>query len=121
MNRELFAHLIGEVFEVGLEGLSPLTPPEDSDKVWRMTVEAPAPEAPGMKVGNLPEELTSSIKSWDIGDIVGAAGAIVRTQKGELSIRASELRLLSSMQFDSRNLLSVVLAGDPESDSPAAE
>jgi lysyl-tRNA synthetase class 2 len=44
---------------------------------------------------NLPEGVFQAFKHWDIGDIVGAAGAIVRTQKGELSIRASELRLLS--------------------------
>ena len=44
---------------------------------------------------NLPEGVFHAFKHWDIGDIVGAAGAIVRTQKGELSIRASELRLLS--------------------------
>jgi lysyl-tRNA synthetase class 2 len=44
---------------------------------------------------NLPEGVFQSFKRWDVGDIIGAAGRIVRTQKGELSIRASELRLLS--------------------------
>ena len=44
---------------------------------------------------NLPEGLFQVFKHWDIGDIIGANGRIVRTQKGELSIRVSELRLLS--------------------------
>ena len=44
---------------------------------------------------NLPEGVFQQFKSWDVGDIVGASGCIVRTQKGELSIRADELRLLS--------------------------
>ena len=44
---------------------------------------------------NLPEGVFQAFKHWDVGDIVGARGHIVRTQKGELSIRASELRLLS--------------------------
>jgi lysyl-tRNA synthetase class 2 len=42
----------------------------------------------------LPEGVFQAFKHWDIGDIAGARGRIVRTQKGELSIRASELRLL---------------------------
>jgi lysyl-tRNA synthetase class 2 len=44
---------------------------------------------------NLPEGVFQAFKSWDVGDIVGATGRIVRTQKGELSIRADGLRLLS--------------------------
>ncbi|MEJ2384862.1 MAG: lysine--tRNA ligase [Xanthomonadales bacterium] len=44
---------------------------------------------------NLPEGLFAEFKHWDLGDIIGAAGHITRTQKGELSIRANELRLLS--------------------------
>ena len=44
---------------------------------------------------NLPEGLFQQFKHWDIGDIIGASGRIVRTQKGELSIRVSGLRLLS--------------------------
>ncbi len=44
---------------------------------------------------SLPEGLFQQFKHWDIGDIVGARGTIMRTQKGELSIRVSELRLLT--------------------------
>ncbi|HYS12655.1 MAG TPA: lysine--tRNA ligase, partial [Burkholderiaceae bacterium] len=36
-----------------------------------------------------------AFKHWDIGDIVGARGLVFRTNKGELSIRCKELRLLT--------------------------
>jgi lysyl-tRNA synthetase class 2 len=42
----------------------------------------------------LPEGEFQTFKQWDIGDIIGASGRIMRTQKGELSIRVRELRLL---------------------------
>jgi lysyl-tRNA synthetase class 2 len=44
---------------------------------------------------NLPEGLFQAFKHWDVGDIIGASGRIVRTQKGELSLKVSELRLLT--------------------------
>jgi lysyl-tRNA synthetase class 2 len=44
---------------------------------------------------NLPEGVFQQFKHWDVGDIIGASGNIVRTQKGELSIRVNELRLLT--------------------------
>jgi lysyl-tRNA synthetase class 2 len=43
----------------------------------------------------LPDGVFQTFKQWDIGDIVGATGTLVRTQKGELSIRVSQLRLLT--------------------------
>jgi lysyl-tRNA synthetase, class II len=33
-------------------------------------------------------------KTWDLGDIVAASGALFRTKTGELSVRATQLRLL---------------------------
>jgi len=36
-----------------------------------------------------------AFKSWDIGDIVGAAGTLFKTKTGELSVRVDELRLLT--------------------------
>ncbi len=36
-----------------------------------------------------------NVKSWDIGDIVGAEGVLMRTKTGELSVKADALRLLS--------------------------
>jgi lysyl-tRNA synthetase class 2 len=36
-----------------------------------------------------------AFKQWDLGDIVGVRGTMFRTQKGELSVRCAELRLLA--------------------------
>jgi lysyl-tRNA synthetase, class II len=35
-----------------------------------------------------------AFKGWDVGDIIGASGALFRTKTGELSVRVSQLRLL---------------------------
>jgi lysyl-tRNA synthetase class 2 len=43
---------------------------------------------------DLPPGVFQQFKHWDIGDLLGARGRVVRTQKGELSIRVGELRLL---------------------------
>jgi lysyl-tRNA synthetase, class II len=40
-------------------------------------------------------EAYENVKSWDIGDIVGAEGVLMRTKTGELSVKADALRLLS--------------------------
>ena len=44
---------------------------------------------------NLGEENYAAFKKLDIGDIVGVRGDVFRTKTGELSVRASELILLS--------------------------
>jgi lysyl-tRNA synthetase class 2 len=44
---------------------------------------------------NLPEGVFQQFKHWDIGDIIAGSGRIMRTQKGELSVRLGQLRLLS--------------------------
>ena len=36
-----------------------------------------------------------AFKHWDLGDIVAARGTLMKTQKGELSVRCRELRLLA--------------------------
>ena len=41
------------------------------------------------------EEIYEAFKHWDLGDIVGAKGALFKTKTGELSIKVSELRLLT--------------------------
>ena len=41
------------------------------------------------------EEAYAGFKRWDLGDIVGVTGAVFRTRRGELSIKAKELRLLT--------------------------
>ncbi|MCL2388086.1 MAG: lysine--tRNA ligase [Defluviitaleaceae bacterium] len=41
------------------------------------------------------EEEYSRFKQFDIGDIVGVTGVVFRTQKGEISVKTSEITLLS--------------------------
>ncbi len=41
------------------------------------------------------QEKYDAFKKWDMGDIVAARGVLFRTNKGELSVRCTELRLLS--------------------------
>ena len=43
----------------------------------------------------LGDEAYDDFKRWDLGDIVGASGTLMRTNKGELSIAVQEIRLLS--------------------------
>lgn len=43
----------------------------------------------------LGDELYDSFKGWDIGDIVGVEGALFKTNKGELSVKAGKLQLLT--------------------------
>jgi lysyl-tRNA synthetase class 2 len=40
-------------------------------------------------------DVHEAFKHWDLGDILGVEGTIFKTNKGELSIHASKLRLLS--------------------------
>ena len=42
----------------------------------------------------LPEGVYQQFKRWDVGDIVGASGPLFKTQTGELTVRADEVRLL---------------------------
>ncbi|HQA11625.1 lysine--tRNA ligase, partial [Zoogloea sp.] len=41
------------------------------------------------------EEPYADFKRWDIGDIVGTAGTLFRTKTGELSVKSTEIRLLT--------------------------
>ncbi|MDH3615475.1 MAG: lysine--tRNA ligase [Gammaproteobacteria bacterium] len=43
----------------------------------------------------LPEGVYQAFKKWDVGDIVGASGELFRTQTGELTVMADEVRLLT--------------------------
>ena len=40
------------------------------------------------------EGLYADFKKWDVGDIVGASGQLIKTKTGELSVDVQELRLL---------------------------
>ncbi len=46
-------------------------------------------------VGEDSEAIYDAFKRWDLGDIVGATGTMFKTKTGELSIKVSELRLLT--------------------------
>ena len=41
------------------------------------------------------EELYAQFKRWDLGDIIGASGTLMKTKTGELSIKVTALRLLT--------------------------
>ena len=41
------------------------------------------------------EEVYADFKHWDIGDIVGAVGTLFKTKTGELTVKCSEIRLLT--------------------------
>ena len=41
------------------------------------------------------EEAYADFKKWDIGDILGIEGEVFRTQKGEISVKAEKVALLS--------------------------
>ncbi len=41
------------------------------------------------------DEAYDAFKHWDIGDIVGAQGIVMKTNKGELSVKVSRIRLLT--------------------------
>jgi lysyl-tRNA synthetase class 2 len=40
-------------------------------------------------------EIYEAFKGWDVGDIIGAEGLLMRTKTGELSVRADAIRLLT--------------------------
>jgi lysyl-tRNA synthetase, class II len=44
---------------------------------------------------NVGAELLDAFKHWDLGDILGCEGTLFRTKAGELSVRATGLRLLT--------------------------
>jgi lysyl-tRNA synthetase class 2 len=41
------------------------------------------------------EAVYDDFKKWDLGDIVGAVGTLMKTKTGELTVQCSEIRLLS--------------------------
>ena len=43
----------------------------------------------------LGEELYAAFKHWDLGDILGAEGTLMKTKTGELSVKVTTLRLLT--------------------------
>jgi lysyl-tRNA synthetase class 2 len=45
--------------------------------------------------GSLGEEAYTAFKQWDLGDIVGVQGLVFKTNKGELTVHAASVRLLT--------------------------
>ena len=41
------------------------------------------------------QEVLDDFNHWDLGDIVGAEGTLFKTNHGELTVRVSDIRLLS--------------------------
>ena len=48
-----------------------------------------------VQINELGKEVYDAFKTYDIGDIVGVTGTVFRTHKGEISVRAGKLILLS--------------------------
>jgi lysyl-tRNA synthetase class 2 len=45
--------------------------------------------------GTIGEDIYNAFKHWDLGDIVGVTGEVFKTNKGELSVHAHQIRLLT--------------------------
>lgn len=48
-----------------------------------------------VRMNDIGEEEFAEFKKWDIGDIVGVEGTVFRTRKGEISVHAKKITLLS--------------------------
>ena len=48
-----------------------------------------------VRIDAIGEEAYAKFKSWDLGDIVGLSGEVFRTRRGEISVKAHEIKLLS--------------------------
>ena len=48
-----------------------------------------------IKLDDVGEEMFSTYKKWDIGDIVGLVGMVFKSRRGELSLHTETVKLLS--------------------------
>ena len=48
-----------------------------------------------VRINAVGEEVYRSLNLWDIGDIAGVKGTVFKTQRGEISVKATEITLLS--------------------------
>ena len=48
-----------------------------------------------VRMNDIGEDAFAEFKKWDIGDIVGVEGFVFRTRKGEISVHATKITLLS--------------------------
>ena len=48
-----------------------------------------------IKIDEIGEEAFKEFKTWDLGDIIGVEGFVFRTRRGEISVHAKSVKLLS--------------------------
>ena len=48
-----------------------------------------------IKINDIGQDSFEEFKSWDLGDIIGVEGTVFKTHKGQISVRAAALKLLS--------------------------
>lgn len=48
-----------------------------------------------VRINDVGEDVFNAYKKWDIGDFVGVEGLVFRTRRGEISIHAQKIELLS--------------------------
>lgn len=48
-----------------------------------------------VRMNDVGEEIFREFKTWDLGDIVGISGFVFKTKRGEISVHAKEITLLS--------------------------
>ena len=48
-----------------------------------------------VRINDVGEESYAAFRRWDIGDLIGVRGTVFRTRRGEISVHATEIRLLS--------------------------
>lgn len=48
-----------------------------------------------LQAATLGDDVYEAFKSWDVGDIIGAEGVVMRTRTGELSVKAGRIELLT--------------------------
>lgn len=48
-----------------------------------------------VRINDVGEDDFAAFKKWDLGDIIGVKGFVFRTRRGEISIHAKEIKLLS--------------------------
>jgi lysyl-tRNA synthetase class 2 len=90
--KDHFDELEGTVVSVGgrlmsKRGMGKVSFCDLQDKTGRIQIYARKDE--------MDEEAYDRFKKYDIGDIVGVKGEVFRTQRGEMSVRANEITLLS--------------------------
>ena len=48
-----------------------------------------------VRIDDIGEDNFKEFKKWDLGDIVGVSGFVFKTRRGEISVHAKSIKLLS--------------------------